>query len=61
MQRVAQEQLPSNNLVDIGPQEISSDSEDSSSHESDADNNVVEMQMFEAHTQSTAKQKGIYC
>lgn len=23
------------------------------------DNNVVEMQMFEAHTQSTAKQKGI--
>jgi len=61
MQTAAQAQLPSSNLANIASQEISSDSEDESSDESEADNNVVEMQMFEAHTRSTAKQKGIYC
>jgi hypothetical protein len=60
MQTAAQAQLPFSNLANIASQEISSDSEDLSSDESNTDNNVVEMQMFEAHTQSTAKQKGIY-
>jgi hypothetical protein len=61
VQAVAHAQLSSSNLENIASPELSSDSEDPSSDEGEVDNNVVEMEMFEAHTQSTAKQKGIFC
>ena len=60
MQAAGQVQLPSNNLVDIASQELSSDSEESSLDEGEADDNIVEMKMLEAHTESTTRQKGIF-
>jgi hypothetical protein len=60
MQIVEQAHLPSSDLVNIASQELSSDSEESSSDEGEADDNVVGMQMLEAYTESTAKQKGIF-
>ena len=60
MQHAGQVQLPSNNLVDIVSQELSSDSEESGLDEGETDDNIVEMKMLEAHAESTAKQKGIF-
>jgi len=60
MRHAGQVQLPSNNLVDIVSQELSSDSEESGLDEGEADDNIVEMKMLEAHTESTAGQKGIF-
>jgi hypothetical protein len=60
MQHIGQVQLPTNNLVDIVSQELSSDSEESSLGEGETDDNIVEMKMLEAHTESTARQKGIF-
>ena len=59
-QAAGQVQLPSNNLVDIASQELSSDSEESRLDEGEADDNIVEMKMLEAHTESTTRHKGIF-
>jgi len=42
MQTGGQVQLPSNNLVDIASQELSSDSEESGLDEGEADDNIAE-------------------
>jgi hypothetical protein len=60
MQIVGQAHLPSSDLVNIASQELPSDSEESSSDEGEADDNVVGMQILEAYTRSTAERKGIF-